>query len=146
MAALAQQPLIIRKHKDWNEAIQRYQLSSSGIVVTIPSDYKPRDPSIAAQPQATPNLVNLKPSKQRNQLALFSLTTLTKRALTLIVGMAVLGNLPIYSKLDKPQQHLSKLNLPTLSLDEDAEFKELNLPAISLESYSAEPEPKLATA
>lgn len=136
MAALAQQPLIIRKHKDWNEAVQRYQLSSSGIVVTIPSDYKPRDPSIAAQPQATPNLVNLKPSKQRNQLALFSLTTLTKRALTLIVGMAVLGNLPIYSKLDKPQQHLSKLSLPTLSLDEDAEFKELNLPAISLESYS----------
>lgn len=51
---------------------------------------------------------------------------------------APLGNLPIYSKLDKPQQHLSKLSLPTLSLDEDAEFKELNLPAISLESYKYE--------
>ena len=136
MAALAQQPLIIRQHKDWNEAILRYGLSNTGIVVHIPSDFKPRATAIPSTPQATQALVSLSSAKQRSGLGLsLILTQLARHFLLLIVGMTVLGNLPIYSKLDKTHQDLSTLNLPILSPD-DAELKDLNLPAISLESYS----------
>lgn len=141
MAALAQQPLIIRKHKDWNEAVQRYNLSTTGIVVTIPGDYKPRHTPAPTQPQATPNLLTLNPAKAPSYAGLIRLTSLAKRALALLVGMAVIGNLPIYSKLDDTQQGLSKLSLPTLSLDEEVELKDLNLPAVSLESYNTNTPP-----
>jgi murein DD-endopeptidase MepM/ murein hydrolase activator NlpD len=137
LAALAQQPRVIRQHKDWNEAILRYGLSNTGIVVHIPSDFKPRATAIPSNPQATQTFVSLSAAKQRSGLGLSSiLTQLTRHVLLLIVGMTVLGNLPIYSKLDKTHQDLSTLNLPTLSPDDDVELKDLNLPAISLESYS----------
>jgi murein DD-endopeptidase MepM/ murein hydrolase activator NlpD len=135
--ALAQQPVGTRKQKDWNDAVQHYNLSSTGIVVHIPSDYKPHHTPTPTKPQATPLLVTLSPTatKQRSSF----LINLVKRGLALIVGMAILGNLPIYSKLDNKdhQTDLIKLSLPTLSLDEDAEFKELNLPAVALETYSS---------
>jgi len=110
--------------KTWNDAIQRYNLPVDGIQVAIPGDYKPR---IDYHDTPAPAAVNahLKPFRY-----------VATRALLFTCGLAALGNIPVYSMVaplhsgDALPFGIPANGTPTQVM------KDLNLPAVSLESYA----------
>lgn len=150
MLSFNRRPSQDNKKKSWDEAIRHYNLPSGGIEVSIPGDYKPK---------ATKNIfksapVNVKIEKAQKRKPASKTTEsadesperspkkplryIATRALFLTCGLATLGNIPVYSMVSAPKG--SKIiNLGEQGLDTDSPvqiMKELNLPAVAVESYS----------
>lgn len=124
----------------WDEAIKRYNLPSDGIEVVIPGDYKPKQ-----------NL-NQKTSKKQKQVKLRKPTPsvaaststprkpfryIATRSLLLTCGLATLGNIPVYSMINTSENSkiLNLASQPDNSSPAQV-MKDLNLPAVAVESFS----------
>lgn len=134
------------KKKSWDEAIRHYNLPTGGIEVNIPGDYKPKAAKSLFKP-APVNIRREKPQKHEKSTAnepaaepstKKPLRYLATRTLLLTCGLATLGNIPVYSMISTPEN--SKLiNLSEQGLDTNSPaqmMKDLNLPAVAVESYS----------
>lgn len=118
-----------QKKKDWNTAIQRYNLPTSGIEVVIPGDYKPRQPLTSSPSPAATSTTAAKRKPFRY---------LVTRTVFIACGFATLGNIPVYSMITTPSTgeqilNLAQSNDPTSPAQV---LQTLNLPAVALESYS----------
>lgn len=134
--------------KSWNDAVRHYNLPRNGIEVVILGDYKPRTETrqpyaqckaklckktqVARLHASAANLVGLS-HFWRNR----SLRYLATRSALVVFGLAMLGNIPVYSMIHPADN--GKLPLLT-ELDTAASpaqiLKELSLPAVAVESYS----------
>lgn len=109
------------KKRDWNAAIQHYNLPTNGIEVRIPGDHKPKTSftsKISSQPTAasTP-----KP-----------LRYFVTRSLFIASGLATLGNIPVYSMVSStPYSPALEQTINPVKV-----LKDLNLPDVAVESYS----------
>lgn len=143
------------KKKSWEEAISHYNLPTGSIEVHIPGDYKPKATTTTL---FKPTPVNSKrankcnapanrkctpsPSKETEPSTLTPVNRqplhyMTTRALLLACGLAALGNLPVYSMVKAPQDDLLHLGEDHADHASPAHIlKELNLPAVAVESYS----------
>jgi len=102
--------------------MQRYNFPVGCIEIRIPSDYKPKPAAVAA-PSST---LSKKPFRY-----------LATRSLFLACGLATLGNIPVYSMINTPAEN------QTIALEQPADadspaqvLKDLNLPAVAVESFS----------
>ncbi|MDD5394122.1 MAG: M23 family metallopeptidase [Thiothrix sp.] len=102
--------------------MQRYNFPVGGIEIRIPSDYKPKPAAVAA-PSST--------------LSKKSFRYIATRSLFLACGLATLGNIPVYSMINTPAEN------QTITLEQPADadspaqvLKDLNLPAVAVESFS----------
>lgn len=117
--------------------MKRYNLPVGGIEVVIPGDYKPKQkldqtttkkrikparPALAATPAASPRK---------------HLRYIATRTLLLTCGLATLGNIPVYSMINSPEEG-KILNLATQPDNNSPAqvMKDLNLPAVAVESFS----------
>lgn len=142
-------PQLTRENDSWNDAVRHYNLPVNGIEVVIPNDFKPRyepakqqpvhkiatlEPKVPVPtPTAPPPPPITPPEKPRRRLFRYLLT----RSLMLTCGLAALGNIPVYSMVHSPQER-ELLNL-TKNSDNSSpaqEIKDLNLPAVAVESFS----------
>lgn len=128
--------------KDWDEAMKRYNLPVNGIEVVIPGDYKPKQQpeTKIAKRKATKTS---KPVKLKKSTAPAAPSTrkplryIATRSLFLTCGLATLGNIPVYSMISSPEEG-KVLNLASQPDNGSPAqvMKDLNLPAVAVESFS----------
>jgi murein DD-endopeptidase MepM/ murein hydrolase activator NlpD len=108
------------RKKDWNTAMQRYNFPVGGIEIRIPGDYKPKP---AAAPTSTA------PKKTFHYIA--------TRSLFLACGLATLGNIPVYSMINTSEENQAQtLGESPIASTPAQVLKDLNLPAVAVESFS----------
>lgn len=141
--------------KSWDEAISRYNLPKGNIEIHIPGDYKPKTATTTlfkpvpvnnkrankANPPTNRKRIPSRLQGETNTPASANrkpLRYMTSRALLLACGLAALGNLPVYSMVKPPQEaNLLYFGEDQADLASPAQIlKELNLPAVAVESYS----------
>ncbi len=116
------------KKRDWNAAIQRYNLPANGIEVRIPGDYKPKATFASKTTTSSP------PSQSSASKPLRYIAT---RSLFIACGLATLGNIPVYSMVS-PTSAYAPVSSATNQADQasDRVLKDLSLPSVAVESYS----------
>lgn len=127
------------KKKTWDEAIRRYNLPAGGIEINIPGDYKPKPAKSFFKPapintrqEKKPSTAPTKPSTKK------PLRYIATRSILLTCGLATLGNIPVYSMISTPENgKILSLTEPHLDSSSPAQvIKNLNLPAVAVESFS----------
>ncbi|MBU0656468.1 MAG: peptidoglycan DD-metalloendopeptidase family protein [Gammaproteobacteria bacterium] len=116
--------------------MKRYNLPVGGIEVVIPGDYKPK------QKLDHTTTKRIKPARPASAATAAAsphkhLRYIATRTLLLTCGLATLGNIPVYSMINSPEEG-KILNLAT-QLDNNSPaqvMKDLNLPAVAVESFS----------
>jgi len=120
--------------KGWDEAMKRYNLPVGGIEVVILGDYKPKQQKQQRKPESVnrKHTASAKPPANRKPLRYIA-----TRSLFLAVGLATLGNIPVYSMISTPDDGkvLNLVSQPD-SNSPGQVLKDLSLPAVAVESYS----------
>jgi murein DD-endopeptidase MepM/ murein hydrolase activator NlpD len=112
------------KKRDWNAAIQRYNLPANGIEVRIPGDYKPK--ATFASKTTSPPASRHSSTKPLRYIA--------TRSLFIACGLATLGNIPVYSMVS-PTASYSPVSGSADHASTQV-LKDLSLPDAAVETYS----------
>lgn len=137
---------------NWNKAVRHYYLPTNGIEVVIPSDYKPRNQAQATSETPTQRVTCLdakklpapetfsaseSPSSNTNSIGKKTLHYLASRSLLVTCSLIALGNVPVYSMVHtEEQKHLLSLLDDNLPISPAQVIKQLNIPAVPVETYS----------
>lgn len=139
MLSFNRRPFPDKKKKTWDEAVRRYNLPTGGIEISIPSDYKPKP----AKNFFKPAPVNVRQEKKAPAAPVANspkkpLRYIATRSILLTCGLATLGNIPVYSMISTPENDkILSLTDPRLDKSSPAQIiKDLNLPAVAVESFS----------
>ncbi|MEB4591379.1 peptidoglycan DD-metalloendopeptidase family protein [Candidatus Thiothrix sp. Deng01] len=140
MLSSNRRPFPEKKKKSWEEAIRHYNLPTGGIEINIPGDYKPKPAKSFFKPTPTNTKQEKKASiaPPTSPSAKKPLRYIATRSLLLTCGLATLGNIPVYSMISSPEKDkILSLNEPYLDKNSPAQIiKDLNLPAVAVESFS----------
>jgi murein DD-endopeptidase MepM/ murein hydrolase activator NlpD len=136
--------------KNWNDAVRHYNLPVNGIEVVIPGDYKPKAGSNAQQrhkPRTDKKPLRHERKVQQKQSTGTSASPLRKsfryiitRSALLACGLATLGNIPVYSMIhDTNREGILDLTDQPNVVSPGQVVKDLNLPAVAVESFAGFP-------
>lgn len=134
----------------WSTRVSQHNVYPHGIEVLIPSDYKPRHNATAETTTSRITHLEVKhsatsisappsesPPPSVSAFGKKTLRYLASRSLLATCGLLVLGNVPVYSMVHTDEQkHLLSLLDDNLPISPAQIIKQINLPAVPVETYS----------